>query len=119
MKILCSVIHNHELKKPKFEYFLNNVQTCKANCLRVPAQKDKLEENTQMYSSEWNMIQHEEEEEDQQNTTGELTGDTLTEFLQLLNQEDISDAILDPKVIDLSFLRKKGDMLADTKTWHN
>ena len=53
------------------------------------------------------MIQHEEEEEDQQNTTGELTGDTLTEFLQLLNQEDISDAILDPKVIDLSFLRKR------------
>ena len=65
------------------------------------------------------MIQHEEEEEDQQNTTGELTGDTLKEFLQLLNQEDISDAILDLKVIDLSFLRKKGDMLADTKTWHN
>ena len=54
------------------------------------------------------MIQDEEEEEDQQNTTGELTGDTLTEFLQLLNQEDISDAILDPKVIDLSFLQKKG-----------
>ena len=100
----------------KFEYFINNVQNCKANCLRVPAQKDKLEENTQMYSSEWNMIQdEEEEEEDQQNTTG----DTLTEFLQLLNQEDISDAILDLKVIDLSFLRKKGDMLADTKTWHN
>ena len=63
------------------------------------------------------MIQ-DEEEEDQQNTAGELTGDTLTEFLQLLNQEDISDAIIDPKVIDLSFLRKKGDMLADTKTWH-
>ena len=61
-----------------------------------------------MYSSEWNIIQDEEEEEVQQNTTGELTGDTLTEFLQLLNQEDISDAILDPKVIDLSFLRKKG-----------
>ena len=72
-----------------------------------------------MYSSEWNMIQDDEEEEDQQNTTGELSGDTLTEFLQLLNQEDISDAILDPKVIDLSFLRKKGDMLADMKTWHN
>ena len=107
-KKLCSVIHNHELEKPKFEYFLNNVQNCKANCLRVPAQKDELEENTQMYSSEWNMIQDEEEEEDQQNTTGELTGDTLTEFLQLLNQEDISDAILDPKVIDLSFLQKKG-----------
>ena len=65
------------------------------------------------------MIQDEEEEEDQQNMTEELTGDTLTEFLQLLNQEDISDAILDLKVIDLSFLRKKGDMLADTKTWHN
>ena len=53
------------------------------------------------------MIQ-DKEEEDQQNTTGELTGATLTEFLQLLNQEDISDAILDLKVIDLSFLRKKG-----------
>ena len=51
----------------------------------VPAQKDELEENTKMYSSEWNMIQ-DEEEEDQQNMTGELTGDTLTEFLQLLNQ---------------------------------
>ena len=51
--------------------------------------------------------------------TGELTGDTLTEFLRLLNQEDISNAILDLKVIDLSFLQKKGDMLADTKTWHN
>ena len=93
------------------------MQNCKGNCLRVPAQKDKLEENTKMYSSEWNMIQ--EEEEEQQNTTGELTGDTLTEFLQLLNQEDISDAILDLKVIDLSFLRKKGDILADTRTWHN
>ena len=69
-----------------------------------------------MYSSELNMIQDEEEEEDQQNMTGELTGDTLTEFLQLLNQEDISDAILDLKVIDLSFLQKKGDMLADMKT---
>ena len=34
-----------------------------------------------MYSSEWNMIQEEEEEEQQQNMTGELTGDTLTEFL--------------------------------------
>ena len=33
-----------------------------------------------MYSSEWNMIQ-EEEEEEQQNMTGELTGDTLTQFL--------------------------------------
>ena len=34
-----------------------------------------------MYSSEWNMIQEEEEEEQQQNMTEELTGDTLTEFL--------------------------------------
>ena len=34
-----------------------------------------------MYSSEWNMIQEEEEEEQQQNMTGELTGDTLTQFL--------------------------------------
>ena len=54
------------------------------------------------------MIQDDDEEEDQQNMTGELTGDTLTEFLQLLNQEDISDAVADLKVIDLSFLRKKG-----------
>ena len=53
------------------------------------------------------MIQEEEEEEEQQNTTGELTGDTLTEFLRLLNEEDISDATLDPKIIDLSFPRKK------------
>ena len=68
-KRLCSVIHNHELEKTKFEYFLNNVQNCKANYLRVPAQKDELEENTKMYSSEWNMIQ--EEEEEQQNMTGE------------------------------------------------
>ena len=83
----------------KYEYFLNNIQDCKANCLRVPAQKDELEENTKMYSSEWNMIQ-EEEEEQQQNMTEELTGDTLTEFLQLLNEEDFSDAILDPKTID-------------------
>ena len=66
----------------KYEYFLNNEQNCKANCLQVPAQKDKLEEKTKMYSSEWNMIQEEEEEEEQQqNMTGELTGDTLTEFL--------------------------------------
>ena len=63
----------------KYEYFLNNVQNCKANCLQVPARKDELEENTKMYSSEWNMIQ--EEEEQQQNMTEELTGDTLTEFL--------------------------------------
>ena len=109
-KRLCSVIYSHELEKTKFEYFLNNVQNCKANCLHVPAQKDELEENTKMFISEWNMIQEEEEE---------LRGDTLTEFLQLLNQEDISDAILNPNVIDLSFLRKKGGMLADTKTWHN
>ena len=33
-----------------------------------------------IYSSEWNMIQ-EEEEEHEQNMTEELTGDTLTEFL--------------------------------------
>ena len=50
----------------------------------MPAQKDKLEENTKMYSSEWNTIQ-EEEEQQQQNMTEELTGDTPTEFLQLLN----------------------------------
>ena len=62
-----------------------------------------------MYSSEWNMIQEEEEKEQQQqqNLTEELTGDTLTEFLQLLNEEDFSNAILDPKTIDLSFLRKR------------
>ena len=46
-----------------------------------------------MYSSEWNMIQEEEEEEQQQNMTGELTGDTLTDFLQPLNEEDIRGAI--------------------------
>ena len=34
-----------------------------------------------MCSSEWNMIQEEKEEEQQQNMTEELTGDTLTEFL--------------------------------------
>ena len=34
-----------------------------------------------MYSSEWNMIQEEEKEEQEQNMTGESTGDTLTEFL--------------------------------------
>ena len=39
--------------------------------------------------------------------TEELTGDTLTEFLQLLNEEDFSNAILDPKTIDLSFLQKR------------
>ena len=72
-----------------------------------------------MYSSEWNMIQEEEQEEQQQNMTGELTGDTLTQILQLLNEEDISDAIIDLKIIDLSFLQKKGDMLVDTRTWHN
>ena len=64
------------------------------------------------------MIQQEEEEQ-QQNMTGELTGDTLTQFLRLLNEEDISNAILYPKIIDLSFLQKKGDMLADTRTWEN
>ena len=48
----------------------------------MPGQKDKLEENTKMYRSEWNMIQEEEEEEEQQqNMTEGLTGDTLTEFL--------------------------------------
>ena len=31
-KRLCSVIYNHELDK-FFEYFLNYVQNCKANCL--------------------------------------------------------------------------------------
>ena len=106
-KRLHSVIYNHELEKTKFEYFLNNIQNCEANCLRVPAQKDELEENTKMYSSEWNMIQ-EEEEEDKQNMTGELTGDTLTEFLRLLNQEDISDAILDLKKLTyLSFEKRE------------
>ena len=55
------------------------------------------------------MIQEEEEEEEQQqHMTEELTGDTLTEFLRLLNEEDISDAILDTKIIDLSFHQKKG-----------
>ena len=66
-KRLCSVIYSHELEKNKFEYFLNNVQNCKANCLCVPARKDKLEENTKMYSSEWNMIQEEEETKKQEN----------------------------------------------------
>ena len=62
-----------------------------------------------MYSSEWNMIQEEEEEEEQQqNMTEELTGDTLTEFLQLLNEEDFSDAILDPKKLTyLSFEKRE------------
>ena len=32
-----------------------------------------------MYSSEWNMIQ--EQQQQQQNMKEELTGDTLTEFL--------------------------------------
>ena len=105
-KRLRSVIYNHELEHNKYEYFLNNVQNCKANCLRVPAQKDEVEENTKIFSSEWNMIQEEEEEEEeqQQNMTEELTGDTLTKFLQLLNEEDFSNEILDPKPIDLSFL---------------
>ena len=51
------------------------------------------------------MIQ--EQQQQQQNMTEELTGDTLTEFLQLLNEEDFSNAILYPKTIDLSFLQKK------------
>ena len=67
------------------------------------------------------MIQEEEEEQQQQqqNMTEELTGDTLIEFLRLLNEEDFSNAILDPKTIDLSFLQKKEDMVADMRTWHN
>ena len=67
------------------------------------------------------MIQEEQEEQQQQqqNMTEELTGDTLTEFLTLINEVDFSDAILDPKTIDLSFLQKKGDMVADMRTWHN
>ena len=32
-KRLCSVIYNHELEHNKYEYFLNNIQNCKANCL--------------------------------------------------------------------------------------
>ena len=32
-KRLCSVIYNHELKHNKYECFLNNIQSCKANCL--------------------------------------------------------------------------------------
>ena len=118
-KRLCSVIYNHELEQEKYEYFLNNIQNCKANCLRVPAQKDELEENTKMYGSEWNMIQEEAEEEQQQNMTEELTGDTLTEFLRLLNEEDFSDAILDPEKLTYLSFEKKGDMVADTTTWHN
>ena len=74
-KRLHSVIYNHELEHNKYEYFLNNVQNCEANCLQVPAQKAELEENTKMYSSEWNMIQEEEEEEQQHNMAEELTGD--------------------------------------------
>ena len=116
-KRLHSLIFNHELEHNRYEYLLNNIQNCKANCLQVPAQKDKLEVNTKMYSSEWNMIQEEEEEQQQQqNMTEELTGYTLTEFFQLLNEEDFSNAILDPKTIDLSFLRKKGDMVVDMRT---
>ena len=34
-----------------------------------------------MYSSEWNMIQEEQEQQQQQNMTEELTEDTRTEFL--------------------------------------
>ena len=52
-------------------------------------------------------MKQEEGEQQQQNMTEELTGDTLTEFLQLLNGEDFSDAILDPETIDLSFLLKR------------
>ena len=51
------------------------------------------------------MIQEEEEEQQQQNMAGELTGDTRTEFLQLLNEEDISNAILDLK--KLTYLPSK------------
>ena len=43
-KRLHSVIYNHELKHNKYEFFLNNIQNCKAYRLRVPAQKDELEE---------------------------------------------------------------------------
>ena len=32
-KRLHSVIYNHELEHNKYEYFLNNKQNCKANCL--------------------------------------------------------------------------------------
>ena len=46
-KRLCSVIYNHELEHNKYEYFSNNKQNCKANCLQVPAQKDELEEKNQ------------------------------------------------------------------------
>ena len=52
-------------------------------------------------------MKQEEGEQQQQNMTEELTGDTLTEFLQLLNGEDFSNAILDPETIDLSFLLKR------------
>ena len=54
------------------------------------------------------MIQEEEEQQQQQqNMTEESTGDTPTEFILLLNEEDFSDAILDPKTIDSSFLQKR------------
>ena len=49
-KRLHSVIYKHGLKKTKFEYFLNNVQNCTANCLRVPAQKDELKLYSQLPS---------------------------------------------------------------------
>ena len=107
-KRLHFVIYNHELYHNKYEYFLNNIQNCNANCLRVPAQKDELEETTKMYSSKWNMIQEEEQQQQQQqNMTEKSTGDTPTELILLLNEEDFSDAILDPKTIDLSFLQKR------------
>ena len=76
-------------------------KNCKANCLQVPAQKDELEENTKMYSSEWNMIQ-EEEEEQQQNMT-RINRRYSNRISSLLNEEDFGNARLDPKTIDLSF----------------
>ena len=68
----------------------------------MPAQKDELEENTKMYSSEWNMIQEEEEEEQQQNMT-RINRRYSNRISSLLNEEDFGNAILDPKTIDLSF----------------
>ena len=95
----------------KYEYFLNNIQNCKANCMQEEEQQQQQQNMTEELTGD-TLTQ-------QQNMTEELTGDTLTEFLQLLNEEDFSDAILDPKTIDLSFLRKKGDMVVDMRTWHN
>ena len=37
-KRLCSVFYNHELKKNKFEYFLNNIQ----NCFACPCTKRQI-----------------------------------------------------------------------------